>query len=292
MSKTHLIADEKLGGIKREYVEVERKAGIGDLIVFKEDDLDITEGKPYKVERLSTGDVVFLDDENDEHHWSNEGDEEFSTLEPTDIVHVEGQRYRLVERKASVGEKVLVVNPVVTAGRYKKGDVLTVVEYQQESSDYDEGIRVNFDGFNGFFLYSTEFRVVEPVAEGWVEKAARKHRHVMESLKEAEGAPELTESDVRNNPRQVIDLIGNLALRLTELERQTEDNLEALEEHALRISGLADANEQAVTTVARNVETWAQEVEAVKKRLADEKETVTISKSLFDKLSAAERREL
>ncbi|NUJ17446.1 hypothetical protein FKN04_12760 [Bacillus glycinifermentans] len=32
--KIHVLADESLGGIKREYVEVDRKAEVGDLIVI------------------------------------------------------------------------------------------------------------------------------------------------------------------------------------------------------------------------------------------------------------------
>jgi hypothetical protein len=237
MSKTHLIADEKLGGVHREYVEVERNADVGDYVIYSyEGETEDTPRRVVAVEKRTVSIESYFDGINDVFGYSHRA---YRTLEPTDIVRIDKevdaekglrstQRYRLVNRKADVGEKVLVVNPVVTAGRYKKGDVLTVVECQRESSDYDEGIRVNFDGFNGFFLYSTEFRVVEPVAE----------------------PAELTESDVRNNPRQVIDLIGNLALRVTELELG----------HSRRAIEL----EQQVAEVARNVETWAQEVEAVK----------------------------
>jgi hypothetical protein len=259
MSKTHLIADEKLGGIKREYVEVEREADVGDYVIYSyEGETEDTPRKVVAVEKRTVSIEPYFDGINDVFGYSHRV---YRTLEPTDIVHVEGQRYRLVKRRASVGEKVLVAGHSSDS----RADGVFTVESVENNGHIYYGERYGRRPYG--------YDVLEPVAD-------------------PTELTELTESDVRNNPRQVIDLIGNLALRVTELERQTEDNLEALEEHALRISRLASANEQAVRTVARNVETWAQEVEAVKKRLADEKETVTISKSLFDKLSAAERREL
>jgi hypothetical protein len=261
MNNTHLIADEKLGGIKREYIEVDRNADVGDYVIYSyEGETEDTPRKVVAVEKRTVSIESYFDGINDVFGYSHRA---YRTLEPTDIVHAEGQRYKLVNRKAEVGEKVLIVDAHDSNfDGYDDGDTFVIY-------DLEEGYSGIVSTEEGATLYDEEYAVIEPVD------------HPQDTLE----LTELTESDVRNNPRQVIDLIANLARRLTLLEGEHQ----ALGE---RVERLGDTSEQAITTVARNVETWAQEVEAVKKRLADEKETVTISKSLFDKLSAAERREL
>ncbi|WP_407568007.1 hypothetical protein OKW88_21335 [Bacillus subtilis] len=121
-AKIHVLADETLGGIKREYVEVDRKAEVGERIVIVEK-ADCEEG--YK-----NGDVFTVDREYRPADGDVESDgassdtncsgliyrEEYRVLEPTDIVHIDGpdgtaQRYKLTDRKAKVGEKVLVYDP-------------------------------------------------------------------------------------------------------------------------------------------------------------------------------------
>ncbi|MCY9052478.1 hypothetical protein MOE90_02070 [Bacillus spizizenii] len=118
MTKIHVLADETLGGIKREYVEVDRKAEVGEKVVIVEsecfpvgfigtvDEFDdyFDDGSFDLIERY--GGESFVDAEADEYH----------VLEPTDIVHIgdpDGttQRYELTDRKAEVGEKVLVYDP-------------------------------------------------------------------------------------------------------------------------------------------------------------------------------------
>jgi archaellum component FlaC len=285
MSKTHLIADENLGGIKREYVEVEREADVGDYVLITR----INHDDAYEIRKVTRvfcecDQFEFAPNIKFEDTVDYELGDEYRTLEPTDIVHVEGQRYRLVERKASVGEKVLVTGG--DSEGFKIGDVFTVTETE-------------------FYFPAVGNIYNDNVVEG--------HYAVIELVAEPAELTELTESDVRNNPRQVIDLIGNLALRVTELEQdrdkqakkiesitrdlgwhemgpgrianlrnsvselkcdvcridaKIEDEKHLSDEWAedvdVRVSRLADANEQAVTIVARNVETWAQEVEAVK----------------------------
>ncbi|MEC1602648.1 MULTISPECIES: hypothetical protein [Bacillus] len=41
----HVLADETLGGIKREYVEVKRKAKIGEKVIIV--DADVQDEEPY-----------------------------------------------------------------------------------------------------------------------------------------------------------------------------------------------------------------------------------------------------
>ncbi|WP_434600000.1 hypothetical protein [Bacillus sp. PM43] len=114
-AKIHVLADETLGGIKREYVEVDRKAEVGEKIVIVEKD-DLEEG-------YENGDVFTVDRhrpgkshvESDEAKSDANGDglifrREYHVLAPTDIVHIDGGRYELTDRKAKVGEKVVHVD--------------------------------------------------------------------------------------------------------------------------------------------------------------------------------------
>ncbi|WFP01646.1 hypothetical protein [Bacillus subtilis] len=106
-AKIHVLADETLGGIKREYVEVDRKAKVDEKIVIV--DADVREEKPY-----SDGDIFDIENSGSscvrttcDRYLLNE---EYHVLEPTDIVHIDGQRYEMIDRKAEVGEKVIHVD--------------------------------------------------------------------------------------------------------------------------------------------------------------------------------------
>ncbi|WP_445596652.1 hypothetical protein [Bacillus amyloliquefaciens] len=115
-AKIHVLADETLGGIKREYVEVDRKAEVGEKIVIVEK-VDCGDwfgiGETFTVDRTyptEDGDV-YCDDASSVHNVNGLIPlYEYHVLEPTDIVHIDGQRYEMVDRKAEVGEKVMYVN--------------------------------------------------------------------------------------------------------------------------------------------------------------------------------------
>jgi hypothetical protein len=227
------------------------------------------------------------------------------TNENSTIIH-EGITYRKVNRKANVGEKVLAV--MYQGENARIGDVLTVSE-----AKYDDGSIHTIEG--AFFDTDyEEYLVLEPIAEP-------------SDLTQSDDLL-VTEADVRNNPRQVIDMFTSLALnntklaarltllegehqalgerveRLTKLERRQDAAKELFGVIDERIDRLASANEQAMTTVARNVETWAQEHENLKHELAkvDERtQPYQQAHELFVKiaggmngrgLTAEERREL
>jgi hypothetical protein len=163
--------------------------------------------------------------------------------------------YRKVNRKAEIGEKVLITNK--TYDSY--GSIFTV-------EGYDEDDDLSFVGDDRYYASHGSYAVLEPVGQP------------QESLT-------LTEADVRNNPRQVIDLIANLAGRLTKLESKVER--------------LGDSTEQAISTVARNVETWAQETERIKHVMespapwAEDSFVIELSKKVSEidaKLSAVDDR--
>lgn len=155
--KIHVLADETLGGIKREYVEVDRKAEVGEKIVIVEsesfpkgfigtvDEFDdyFDDGSFDLIERYEG--ESFVDAEADVYH----------VLEPTDIVHIGTQRYELTDRKAEVGEKVIVVRPDGCIGNDKEaGSVGTV------RSRYSDG---DVDAKEIGLLFGTEYRVLVPL---------------------------------------------------------------------------------------------------------------------------------
>lgn len=119
---THVLKDEKLG-VDREYVAVDRKAEVGETIVVTKS--DYVEGEIYEIghygkvfavhgdggvnTNFNGFDNSFVDD-NGKWFVGDEDGSAYHVLEPTDIVHIDGERYRLENRKAEVGERVIYVN--------------------------------------------------------------------------------------------------------------------------------------------------------------------------------------
>ncbi|WP_440671178.1 hypothetical protein [Bacillus subtilis] len=156
----HVLADETLGGIKREYVEVDRKAEVGEKIVIVEK-ADCEEG--YK-----NGDVFTVDREYRPADGDVESDgassdtnysgliyrEEYRVLEPTDIVHIGTQRFEMIERNANVGEKILTTQ--TQFGRLPVGKVLTVTDVFDDNSIAEVGVGIGI-------VEHTDYRVLIPL---------------------------------------------------------------------------------------------------------------------------------
>lgn len=120
-------------------------------------------------------------------------------LEPTGIVHIENERFRLVDRKAEVGEHILIDTDDVD---FDNGSVMTVSdEYRWEDGS---GISVN-ESRNG--LYHEEYYDLVPV--------------------ESESSPQSTD-----------DIIANLVRRVSDLERQTTELEKDNERQAWKIVDL------------------------------------------------------
>lgn len=162
----HLIVDESLGGVLREY------------IVVSEEIKQI--GLPFTRKAFA--------------------------LEPTDIVQIDGERYKLVERKADVGDTVIILdeNP-------EHHGKVGVVEF-----DLDESSSVNVDDELGYYphVYKEEYRVLVPV-----------------------GNPVYATA---NDPQSMLDLIANLARRVTSLEQQLKDTQNNVERQAEELAGYRD----------------------------------------------------
>lgn len=234
-------------GVSREYAQVERKAKAGDYIVFTHDNLDITANRPYKVESASSEDVGFTDDANEKHFWDSPS-ADYNVFMPTDFVHIDGDRYHMVDRKAKVGEKVIIVDAKWAFGKYENGSVV-VAEDVDEEGVYNDDVKEVKRNEEGFIAHE-EYRVLEPVER--VE-------------------PVLSTSD----------LIANLAKRVVELERRLSDINADVSEVNERIDRLAYTCEQSTISIARDVERIDTDVERLK-----QPSTVTIDTSVLAKLVA------
>ncbi|MEK5323346.1 hypothetical protein [Aeribacillus sp. FSL M8-0254] len=190
-TNVHILPDENLGGVLREYVEVDRKAEVGEYI------FTINTNEIHKVTKGSE-DGVYIDG------WVYVYDGYYRTLEPTSIVHIDGQRYRLVDRKAKVGEKVIVVVANDTLVYRNVGEIVEIIE--TDGSSFGGMISPHDLGEKGA-IYHFQYLVLEPV----------------EPAEESDDETEASES--------VLDLLANLARRVAELERK-------LGEYARKIDGI------------------------------------------------------
>ncbi|MEC0167886.1 hypothetical protein [Paenibacillus graminis] len=163
-----VLPDESLGGTLREYREVKRKAAVGELVkvfghgrsdgngVFRVDSIiDEDDGCGETIRYVSGGRTLGTP-------YYNGG--AYVVLEPTEILVIDGERLREVDRKAAVGERVIVTKPESDAedyGDYGVGDAYTVTAF---GTDY-YGVFVAAKAADGkrAYLYATEYAVLEPV---------------------------------------------------------------------------------------------------------------------------------
>jgi hypothetical protein len=158
-------------GLQREYRSESRKASVGERIKI----VDATHafgmyvnGDTLTVDRsgglgVDVDAVATVDSGNDCGFIT---DAEYVVLAPTDVIHVDGNRYRVVERKACVGDTVIVTNAESNAnqhGGYKNGDV-AVVE-RLDTDDSAEGVYVDTTLASGgnAQLYASEYVVIERI---------------------------------------------------------------------------------------------------------------------------------
>jgi hypothetical protein len=199
MSKVHVLPDERLGGVLREYVEVDRKAEIGEKIIVTNahmngsyydngDIFTVIERYDYSTSERPNCVGVCVEEIDDVYGIR---DYEYKTLEPTDIVHIDNKRYRLIDRKAKEGERVIIINSQA------------------------EGLDIGFIG--------TVFEVIND-GDIVVINGCFGHYHgdylVLESIEQQQF------TDSQNKP-DIPDKLANLARRVTELEKRVV----AIDEH-------------------------------------------------------------
>ncbi|MGG1363577.1 hypothetical protein ABE287_18320 [Bacillus velezensis] len=158
-AKIHVLVDEKLGGIEREYVEADRKAEVGDKVICLDDTGgDLTIGGIYTIDEIIEDDVIgygFIDDAGAERAFWLES--KYRALEPTNIVHIDGERYEMVEREGEVGEKIIIVRPDGVIGDdYDTGRVGTVKSRHSAGDVSVETIGL---------VFGDEYRVLVPLGK-------------------------------------------------------------------------------------------------------------------------------
>ncbi len=235
--KTHVIKDESLGGIEREYIEVERKADVGDKVIVLSDG----------TERFSAGEVVEPFEVNEEYGIFVEHERgtninhrgacllhsEYKTLEPTDIVHVDGIRYRMVDRKAEVGERVIIVTDGSGWYEGRTGEVFEVIDgerYGFTCGDLLDEVYVDHDENDGVsicVILDVEYHVLVPV-----------------------------ESESKT-PQNYEDVIARLVSKVSGLEAEltTYKALERVRQQRL---------EYELNGMKRDIETWSRDVEGLR----------------------------
>ncbi|MGO4897506.1 hypothetical protein ACG2QI_00250 [Bacillus sp. GM2] len=182
--KIHVLADESLGGIKREYVEVDRKAKVGDMVVLPGEGNSaehVVEVRGFEGDyKLESGFYIRQDFVN--------------TLEPTNIAHIDGpdgpERYEMVDRKPEIGEKVIVT----------------------ESDDFPKGFVDSVKEVDDFHDNGSFFLVNGVLGENFLDAEYEEYR-VLVPVESSEEEPQ---------PSDPIDVIANLATRVAELERENK----------------------------------------------------------------------
>ncbi|MDR9792702.1 hypothetical protein Q8A72_06895 [Aeribacillus pallidus] len=164
--------------------------------------------------------------------------DEYQTLEPTDIVRIKETyehgkwdyiRYRLVDRKAKVGEKVIVVVANDALVYRNVGEIVEIIE--TDGSSFGGMISPHDFGEKGA-IYHFQYLVLEPVEPA-------------EIVTPEEG-----------DDKSVLDLLANLARRVAELERQQKENDDeyTVEERVARLERTFTEYMRRVNTIETDIE--------------------------------------
>jgi hypothetical protein len=128
-------------GVTREYREVKRRAKVGDLV-------KVVDNTHVDSHRYAKGTVGYVNDfdssenrvnvvtDTDSWGWLLAHDD-YVVLEPTDIIHYNGKRYREVQRVAKEGELVIITGDHVSHG-YPIGSI-HLVHRADEDGVWDAG---------------------------------------------------------------------------------------------------------------------------------------------------------
>lgn len=146
-------------GVKYEMVFVTPKAG--DILRVDESPYSyVTGGAYYEVDHV--------DNSNDPQIIDNDGDVfdgakiEYTLFRKvTEPQTSTPQQYREVKRKAKVGERIKIVEPYMSGGRYRKGDELIV---SHDTGHYESVEAVRAEGIE-CGIYHREYVVLEPIVE-------------------------------------------------------------------------------------------------------------------------------
>jgi hypothetical protein len=274
--KVHVIKDENLGGVLREFVEVDRAANVGDKIVIV-NPRRCQFGASYTQGTIMTVENVYEDGNVYCGKFDLIDKDEYQTIEPTSIVHIDGVRYRMVGRNAKVGERIIIIDADIAyyladiayyLSNYKNGDVFAVFDIDYDGRVTEVKPNVFDDKINVILPY--EYCVLEPVHECDQCGKALGDNACTNSKGGSYCSAKCAKADEETSPT-VHEMLANLSEQIVKLNR--------------RIDRLADANEQAITTVARDVERVDADLIKLRKEFEESKDVkLTLSSELVAKL--------
>ena len=232
-TNVHILPDENLGGVLREFIEVDRAANVGDKIVIV-NPCKFQFGDGYTQGTIMT--VEKADEDGDVYCGKFDliDKDEYQTIEPTSIVHIDGVRYRMVGRNAKVGEKVIVVVANDTLVYRNVGEVVEIIK--TDGSSFGGMISPHDLGEKGA-IYHFQYLVLEPVEP-------------------AEESDDVLTVDETEASKSVLDLLANLAQRVAELERQQKENDDeyTVEERVARLERTFTEYMRRVNTIETDIE--------------------------------------
>ena len=144
MTNVTILTDEN--GVQREYREVKRAAGVGELVKGSDGFIGRADSYSGIFTIGASGRTLKLG--------------EYVVLEPTDVVIIDGVRYREERRKARVGERILIVNGDGHTDSYRNGTVLTVTYVPS-----DMGVCADAPNGRNVGVFTEEYVVLVPIAE-------------------------------------------------------------------------------------------------------------------------------
>ncbi|MGM0904242.1 MAG: hypothetical protein ACQEXB_24460 [Bacillota bacterium] len=158
---------------------------------------------------------------------------EFRTtkLEPTDVVVVDGERYRMVDRKAEVGEGILVVDAIKEGsdkGPFDNGHVVQVTDVYFEGHVITRPSAV---------VYHGEYRVLEPL--------------------ESEETPQKPSDPLSEPPLtayKIVDALTELSKTVAQQQREIDRLKQLTEENAKNTLTLAQDLEEKTHDLGDKIE--------------------------------------
>ncbi|KAA8750162.1 hypothetical protein [Paenibacillus sp. UASWS1643] len=203
MTNITVLKDENLSGagrvVEREYREVKRWADVGEYVkvtTVAEDYGPAVVDSIGKCTRNDQFDDGSIDTTltHDSDGFLNTDHTSYVTLEPSDIIRINGARFRMVDRKATVGERVIIIDAKTATDAYRNGNIMTV----NRLGNYKDGV---YTDETWVFVYRSEYRVLEPVES-------------------AESAQQPEPLSAKPAPEQAAEIIAALTTRVASLERR------------------------------------------------------------------------
>lgn len=186
-----VLKDENLGGVEREYREVVREARVGELVKSSVDTPPVftvrnTGYGPGIVYGGAAGLATFP--------------KNYVVLEPSEVIRINSARFRMVDRKAEVGERVIVTGE--SSACYQTGEFAKVLSSNGRVAFVDLTENTDYYDDGKWYIDRNDYRVLEPV------DTAQQPEPLSEPL------------SAKPAPDQAAEIIVALTTRVTALEKR------------------------------------------------------------------------